>query len=237
MSNRTLTIKEVFPYSQRLEFLRRGTVEVANKVAGFLKGKTYQEWFEYFEEQNFQPNLREAPIMAKVLLALYQGMVLEAQDAANAWSTLSQDEHEYYKRTALELAKRNRISWSFRERVECAFGSFLVFHNFFRDFKIQEQLLDEFVAIIFKAVAIEKEISLDKQKNGDTFKVIETDKEEQDSQSNLSLVLKSIGKREREEALAIFNSMYIEIPESERERKNQELIELLRKWRKEDINE
>ena len=42
---------------------------------------------------------------------------------------------------------------------------------------------------------------------------------------------------ERKRALTVFNSMYIEIPEAEREQKNQELRELLRSWREEDINE
>ena len=55
--------------------------------------------------------------------------------------------------------------------------------------------------------------------------------------SQADVVSPVLSKNTSEEALAIFNSMYVEIPESERERKDQELMELLRKWREEDINE
>lgn len=47
----------------------------------------------------------------------------------------------------------------------------------------------------------------------------------------------SIDEIEKEKALAVLNSMWVKIPESEREQKNQELRELLIRWQAEDINE
>lgn len=44
--------------------------------------------------------------------------------------------------------------------------------------------------------------------------------------------LKLTNNIEREKAQQIFNSMYIEVPESEREQKNQELIKLLKSGEK-----
>lgn len=51
----------------------------------------------------------------------YQGMVLEAEDAAQSWLVLSESEREEYKRVALAIAKRKRASWSFWEALELAF--------------------------------------------------------------------------------------------------------------------
>lgn len=159
MSDIVLSVKDVFPHSQLLEFLNRGTVEAtdtANNAIHRCKGKTYEEWFEYFEANDFKPkSLQEARIMGEILLAFYQGMVLEAQDAAKVWTTLSSDERQQFISTALDFAKRKQKSLTLRRRIKCAFSSLLVFHNFFRDFAIQEELLDEFVAIIFEAVARE----------------------------------------------------------------------------------
>lgn len=160
MTDIALTVKEVFPHSRLLEFLNRGSVEAAtHKILRWLGGKTYEEWFEYFEANDFQPTLREAPVFAKIMAVLYQGMVLEAEDAAKSWLVLPEAEREEYKREALALAKRKRTSWSFQEALELAFESFLLFHNFFRDFDLMEECLDEFVAIIFEAVVNEQEIS------------------------------------------------------------------------------
>lgn len=47
----------------------------------------------------------------------------------------------------------------------------------------------------------------------------------------------SVDEIETEKALAVLNSMWVKIPESEREQKNQELRELLIRWQAEDINE
>ncbi len=159
MSDIVLSVKDIFPHSRLLEFLNRGIIEAAdtaNSVIHFFRGKTYEEWFEYFEAIDFKPTLREAPIMAKVLLAFYQGMVLQAQDAAKVWMTLSAEEREQYVKTALDFAQRERTTWTLGERIECAFGSLLVFHNFFRDLAVQDKLLDRFVAIVFEAVVKEK---------------------------------------------------------------------------------
>ena len=170
MSDIVLSVKDIFPHSQLLEFLNRGMIEAADtasKFINFLRGKTYEEWFEYFEAIDFKPkSLQEGYIMTKVLLAFYQGMVLQAQDAVKVWTTLSSDERERFVRIALDFAQRERKSWTLGERIECAFGSLLVFHNFFRDLDIQDKLLDEFVAIIFEAVArksTDLEITSDKQ--------------------------------------------------------------------------
>lgn len=167
MSDIVLPVKDVFPHSQLLEFLNRGIVdaaEQANSVIHFFRGKTYEEWFEYFEANDFKPrSLQEGRILTKVLLAFYRGMVLEAQDAAKVWTTLSSDEREQYVKTALDFARRERKPWTLGERIQCAFASFLVFQNFFRDFAIQDKLLDEFVAIVFEAVVKENagvEVSL-----------------------------------------------------------------------------
>lgn len=159
MSDIVLSVKDIFPHSRLLEFLNRGIIEAAdtaNSVMHFLRGKTYEEWFEYFEAIDFKPKLREAPVMTKVLLAFYQGMVLQAQDAAKVWTTLSSEEREQYVKTALDLAQRERRTWTWKEITECAFDSFFVFHNFFRDLALQDKLLERFVAIVFEAVAKEK---------------------------------------------------------------------------------
>lgn len=235
-----LTVTEVFPHSQLLEFLHRGSVEAVNTISRYLRGRTYEEWFEYFEAQNFQPILREVPIMTKVLIACYRGMVLQAQDAANAWSTLSADEREKYKRTALEIAKRERPSWSFSDRLECAFNSFLVFHNFFKDVDLQDKLLNKFVAIVFEAVATERE-PLEKSDSeremtkDEKFQATSQGIEEENEsfQSGLS----TVDWLTKEKAQTILNSMWVKIPESERDKKSQELRGLLKKWQEEDVDE
>lgn len=161
MTDIALTVKEVFPHSRLLDFFNRGNLETATyKIIRWLRGKTYKEWFEYFKANDFKPkNWREAPIFAKIMAVLYQGMVLEAEDAAKAWLVLAADKREEYKREALSLAQRKRVSWSFQEALELAFYSFLVFHDFFRDFNLMEESLDKFVAIIFEAVVSEQKIS------------------------------------------------------------------------------
>ena len=55
------------------------------------------------------------------MAVFYQGMVLKAEDAAKSWLVLSEGEREEYKREALALAKRKRVSWSFWEALELAF--------------------------------------------------------------------------------------------------------------------
>lgn len=161
MTDIALTVKEVFPHSRLVDFFNQGKMEAAaNKIFRWLGGKTYEEWFEYFQANDFKPkNWREAPVFAKIMAILYQGMVLEAENAAHSWLVLSENKREEYKREALALAKRKRFSWSFQEALELAFYSFLVFHNFFRDFDLMEESLDKFVAIIFEAVVSEQEIS------------------------------------------------------------------------------
>lgn len=161
MTDIALTVKEVFPHSRLLDFFNRGKMEAAaQKIFSLLGGKTYKEWFEYFEANDFKPkNWREAAVLGKVMTVFYQGMVLEAEDAAQSWLHLSEDEREEYKREALAIAKRERVSWSFWQALVLVFYSFLVVHNFFRDFDFMEESLDKFVAIIFEAVVSEKEIS------------------------------------------------------------------------------
>lgn len=239
MTDIALTVKEVFPHSRLIDFFHQGKIKAAaHQIFRWLGGKTYEEWFEYFEANDFKPkNWREAPVFAKIMAVLYQGMVLEAEDAAQSWLVLSQGEREEYKREALALAKRKRTSWSFWEALELAFYSFLVFHNFFRDFDLMEESLDKFVAIIFEAVSSEEEVFADNEKIRSAFKTIETDREDKEFQSNLTPIFDSVDEIKQDKALTIFNSMYVEIPDSEREQKNQELRNILRRWREEDINE
>lgn len=40
----------------------------------------------------------------------------------------------------------------------------------------------------------------------------------------------------QKKALAVFNSIYVDIPEAEREQKNQELRDMLKKWLEEDAD-
>lgn len=98
------------------------------------------------------------------MIVLYQGMVLEAEDAAKAWLTLSKREREEYKLGALAIAQRERPKLDFWPLVVLAFYSFLVFHNFLRDLGLIQGYLDSYVAIIFKAVVNEEELSKEQDK-------------------------------------------------------------------------
>jgi hypothetical protein len=198
MTDIALTVKEVFPHSRLVDFFNQGKMEAAaHQIFRWLGGKTYEEWFEYFEANDFKPkNWREAPVFAKIMAVLYQGMVLEAEDATQSWLVLSKGQREEYKREALALAKRKRVSWSFWEALELAFYSFLVFHNFFKDFDLMEESLDKFVAIIFEAVVSEQEISNIAYKRDEginqstppTLKKIQDWQEEQDIEETIALI-------------------------------------------------
>ncbi len=161
MTEIALTVKEIFPHSRLLEFFSRGRMEVtAHQIFRWLGGKTYEEWFEYFGANDFQPkNLREAPIFGKVMTIFYQGMILEAEDAAQSWLDLSKDERERYKSLALAIAQRERVNWNFWLVLECAFDSLLVFHNLLKNSILMQSFLDDYVAIIFEVVASEEKIS------------------------------------------------------------------------------
>jgi len=161
MTEIALTVKEIFPHYRLLEFFSRGTMEVAaHQIFRWLGGKTYEEWFEYFEANDFQPkNFRETPVFGKVMTIFYQGMVLEAEDAAQSWLDLSKDEREKYKSLALAIAQRERVNWNFLLVLQCAFYSLLIFHNIFKDSILMQSLCDKYVAIIFEVVASEEKTS------------------------------------------------------------------------------
>lgn len=238
MTDIALTLKEVFPHSRLIEFFNRGKMEAAaHQILRLLGGKTYEEWFEYFEANDFKPkNWIEAALLGKVMTVFYQGMVLEAEDAAQSWLDLSEGEREEYKSEALALAYRERNSFSFWEALVLTFYSFLVFHNFIRDLNLMEKYLDRYVAIVFEAVVSEKEISEDEEDIETAFRAIETGEEDQES-PNLTSDMDSVYGMKKEKALAIFNSAYVDIPEAEREQKNQELRDMLKLWLEEDFNE
>lgn len=209
----------------------------AYQIFRLLAGKTYEEWFEYFEANDFKAkNWREAPVLGKVMTIFYQGMVLEAKDAAQSWLNLSESEREEYKSEASTLAYRERNSFSFWEALELAFYSFLVFHNFFKDLNLMEKCLDRYVAIIFEAVVSEQQISEDDEDIQTAFRAIEIEEKNKKS-PNLTSNLDSVYGMDKEKALAIFNSAYVEIPEVERKQKNQELRDMLKVWLEEDFNE
>ncbi len=164
MTTAALTAREVFPHAKLLDFLYRGILENAvYEVLSWLRGKTYQEWFEYFEAKDFKANYSEMPILFKVLHAFYHGMVLEAEDAAASWQTLPESERQKYKHLALEFSKRNR-EYSLGAILEGVYGSVLTLHSFFQEVTVQDRLLDQFVTIIFEATISEKDIYEDKEK-------------------------------------------------------------------------
>ncbi len=149
-------IQEVFPEDQIRDFLTRGlerAIKTVNAVMARFRGRTYLEWYTYFEERNFQPILREAPIMARVLLVLYEGMVMEAKAAAQNWTTLPPKEREQYRRMALLLSSREPTTYTMLDRIGLTYECLMVGHNFFQDIEQQNRLFDEFIVIITEAVA------------------------------------------------------------------------------------
>lgn len=199
MTDIALTVKEVFPRSRLLDFFNRGRMEAAaHQIFRWLGGKTYEEWFEHFEANNFDAkNWLETAVLGKVMAIFYQGMVLEAEDVAQSWLNLSEGEREEYKRVALAIAKRERVGWIFWQDLALAFYSLLVFHNFFKDFELMDKSLDRFVAIIFEAVTSETKIyNLTDEQNKEKFlqsfsptlTKIQDCSEEQDIEATIALI-------------------------------------------------
>ncbi|MGG6262792.1 hypothetical protein ACQ4M3_20480 [Leptolyngbya sp. AN03gr2] len=126
-------VQTISPQNQLRDFFNRGMAQfttTANQAAKRLQGRTYLEWYLHFEEQNFQPILREAPIMERVLLALYEGMIIEAEEAAQHWTTLPNSEREWYRRMALLFADREPTPYTVRDRIWLTLESILMVHNF-----------------------------------------------------------------------------------------------------------
>lgn len=211
MTEIALTIKEIFPHSRLLEFFSRGRMEVAaHRIFRWLGGKTYEEWFEYFGANDFQPkNLREAPVFGKVMTIFYQGIVLEAEDAAQSWSDLSKDERENYQLLALAIAQRERVNWNFYLVLDCAFSSLLVFHNLFKDSILMGSYLDKYVAIIFEAVASEEKIS-DINHQRDEHKFV------QSMLSSLNKIQDRQEEKDIEDTIALIDSWETEYTTEER---------------------
>ncbi|MBV8884794.1 MAG: hypothetical protein JO235_12480 [Chroococcidiopsidaceae cyanobacterium CP_BM_RX_35] len=149
-------VQEVFPEAQIRDFLNRGlerATKTFNTVMARFRGRTYLEWYTYFEERNFQPILREAPILARVELVLYEGMVLQAEEAAQNWSSLLPEEREQYRQMALIFSGREPTNYTLLDRVGLTYDSVMVAYNFFWQSTRREQLLDKFADIIFEAIA------------------------------------------------------------------------------------
>ncbi|MBV9389320.1 MAG: hypothetical protein JOZ78_23100 [Chroococcidiopsidaceae cyanobacterium CP_BM_ER_R8_30] len=162
-------VQEVFPEAQIRDFLNRGlerATKTLSTVMARFRGRTYLEWYTYFEERNFQPILREAPILARLELALYEGMVLQAEEAAQNWTNLLPEEREQYRQMALILSEREPTNYTLLDRVGLTYDSVMVAYNFFWQSARRDQLLDKFAHIIFEAIARNSDVEAEQLSTG-----------------------------------------------------------------------